>query len=276
MKRFNISKILGIGFFSILILSLVACTSRTDKSNAEDMVADDSEAQKDEVIETISGYPLPKSFEVTTMLIEAGAPYILSISNPALNVGNYFTQVEKALNLGIYGADLSYASTYMMKQETMLYLKSSKQLTDEIEISSVFNQDYAERIENNLENGDSLISIISDSFLDTYEYLTTNNKDKLAVLVMAGSWIEGLYITTQIAITAADNTEILDIIAHQKSSLKKLIEIMDPVKADEETVEMYNELNVLKGHFDAIEDQISAQALEDISSTIESIRNKII
>ena len=63
----------------------------------------------------------------------------------------------------------------MMKQETMLYLDASKKLADEIEISSAFNQTYAERVERNLENGDSLISIISDSFIDTYNYLTKNN-----------------------------------------------------------------------------------------------------
>ena len=228
------------------------------------------------VIESISGYPLPTSFEVPTMLNEAGAPYILSISNPASNVGNYFTQTDKALNLGIYGADLSYASTYRMKQETMLYLNASKQLTDEIEISSAFNQTFAERVENNLENGDSLINIISDSFIDTYNYLTENNKDKLAIVVMAGSWIEGLYITSQIAITAADNTALLDIIANQNSSLKKLIEIMDPVKGDEDVVEMFNALNELKEHYDEIEDQVTDQILENIASTIEGIRNKIV
>lgn len=276
MKRFNVFKILWAGFFILLVLSLVSCTSRTDKSTTEEPLADESEAQKEVVIESISGYPLPSSFEVTTMLIEAGAPYILSISNPASNVSNYFTQSEKAINLGIYGADLSYASTYMMKQETMLFLNSSKKLTDEIEISSAFNQHYAERVENNLENGDSLINIISDSFFDTYNYLTKNNKDKLAVLIMAGSWIEGLYITTQIAITAADNTEIVDIIAHQKLSLEKLIEIMAPVKTDDDVVDLYNELGVLKGHYDTIEDQVSDEILENIAITIESIRNKIV
>jgi hypothetical protein len=228
------------------------------------------------VIENMSGYPLPTSFQITTMLNEAGAPYILSISNPASNAGNYFTQVEKAVNLGIYGADLSYASTYMMKQETMLYLDASKKLTDEIEISSAFNQTYAERVESNLENGDSLINIISDSFIDTYNYLTDNNQDKLAILVMAGSWIEGLYITTQIAITAADNTAVLNIILHQQSSLNKLIEIMEPIKGDEDVIEINNGLNELKEHYDAIEDQMSDETFEKIVSTVESIRNKIV
>jgi hypothetical protein len=231
---------------------------------------------KEAVIEEISGYPLPTSFIVTKMLNEAKAPYILSICNTDENVGNYFMQKEKALNLGVYGADLSYASTYNMKQETMLYLKASKRLTDEMEISTAFNTNYVERIENSLENGDSLISIISDSFYDTYDYLIANEKDKLAILVMAGSWIEGLYITSQIALTAGDNTKFLEIIAHQKNSLSTLLEVMDPVKDDEDVTEIYSGLTNLNKLYDTIEEKITDEQLMEISNSIESLRNKIV
>ncbi|GAI06532.1 unnamed protein product [marine sediment metagenome] len=210
------------------------------------------------------------------MLNEAKAPYILSICNTNENVGNYFLQKEKALNLGVYGADLSYASTYNMKQETMLYLEASRRLTDEMEISTAFNQTFIERIENNLENGDSLISIISDSFYDTYNYLTINKKDKLAILVMAGSWIEGLYITTQIAITAVDNTKFLDIITHQESSLKKLLEIIEPLKEDEDVSEIHGGLIDLNKIYDTIEEELTEKQLEEILNSIETLRNKIV
>ena len=276
MTKFNLFRCLNAVFFVLMILAFTTCKSGTDKSTTKELDADEQEPLKEEVIESVTGYPLPSAFEVTKLLNEAGAPYILSISNPASDVGNYFTQTAKALNLGVYGADLSYASTYMMKQETMLYLKASKQLTDEIEISSAFNQTYASRVETNLENGDSLISIISESFTDTYNYLTTNNNDKLAILIMTGSWIEGLYITTQIAATAADNTALLDIIAHQKSSLKKLLEAMEPVKGDEGVVEISDGLNALKELYDGIEDQISTEALDSLFKIIEELRNKIV
>jgi hypothetical protein len=93
---------------------------------------------------------------------------------------------------------------------------------------------------------------------------------------MAGSWIEGLFITTQIAITAADNTEFLDIIANQKSSLQTLIEIMDPIKGEEDVIEISNALNELKGYFDGMGNQLSDETFEKIASTVEGIRNKIV
>ncbi|MBA7558792.1 hypothetical protein ES708_00401 [subsurface metagenome] len=259
-------------FLLIAVFTFVGCKTKQEKepASAEEPV------KKEAVIEEISGYPLPTSFEITKMLNEARAPYILSICNTNENVGNYFLQKEKALNLGVYGADLSYASTYNMKQETMLYLEASKRLTDEMEISTAFNLNYVERIENNLENGDSMISIISDSFYDTYNHLIINKKDKLAILVMTGSWIEGLYITTQIAITAGDNTKFLDIITNQESSLKKLLEIMEPLKEDEDVSEIHGGLMDLNKIYDTIEEELTEKQLEEISNSIETLRNKIV
>ncbi|UCG27017.1 MAG: hypothetical protein JSV24_08555 [Bacteroidales bacterium] len=275
MKLPDRLKTISACFISIIFLFVSSCKPG-ERSSTQESVPGEDDQPKEEIIAEITGYPLPTSFEITNMLNEAGAPYILSISNPASNADKYFTQAEKALNLGVYGADLSYASTYMMKQETILYLNATKQLTDEMEISSVFNTDYASRVENNLENRDSLISIISDSFVDTYKYLTNNNKDKLAILVMTGSWIEGLFITIQIAITAEDNDQILAIISHQESSLKKLLEILDPVATDPDAAEIVTGLIELEGHFDTIEGEITDQLLEAMSVSIENLRNKVI
>jgi len=262
-------------FLFIAVFTFFGCKTKQEKEPAATEVTE-KDPDKEAVIEEISGYPLPTSFEITKMLNDAKAPYILSICNTNENVGNYFLQKEKALNLGVYGADLSYASTYNMKQETMLYLEASRRLTDEMEISTAFNQTFIERIENNLESGDSLISIISDSFYDTYDYLTTNKKDKIAILVMAGSWIEGLYITTQIALTAGDNTKFLDIITHQESSLKKLLEIIEPLIEDDDVSEIHGGLIDLNKIYDTIEEELTEKQLEEISNSIETLRNKIV
>ena len=262
-------------FLFIALFTFYGCKTKVEKEPAAIEVTE-KDLDKEAVIEEISGYPIPTSFIVTKMLNEAKAPYILSICNSNENVDNYFMQKEKALNLGVYGADLSYASTYNMKQETMLYLKASKRLTDEMEISTAFNTNYVERIESNIENGDSLISIISDSFYDTYDYLIANEKDKLAILVMAGSWIEGLYITSQIALTAGDNTKFLEIIAHQKNSLNTLLEVMDPVKDDADAEEIYSSLTELSKLYETIEEIITDEQLVEISNSIETLRNNIV
>ena len=259
----------------IFMVIIGGCRSKksTDSTGTE---MSENEVIKGEAILDLSGYPLPTSFYITEMLNKAGAPYILSIANTTENVGKYFSQKEKALNLGIYGADLSYSSTYMMKQETMMYLKASSRLTDEMKISTAFNRTYINRIENNLNNGDSLILIISDSFFDTYCYLVENKKDVYALLVMAGSWIEGLYLTTQITLTARDSSRFIEIIEQQETSLSELINLMDPVKSKNELSDLYLKLTNLQVLFESNDGDFPENQLNKIIDSISEIRNGII
>jgi hypothetical protein len=277
MKTKSISQSVFRKFIFILgvIMVLSACkSSRKDASDAT--AAGERPTVKEDVIQDLAGYPIPTSYEVSDMLHEAGASYILSLSNPANNVGNYISSADKALNLGIYGSDLSYASTYMMKQETMQYLESSKRLIDELQISSTFNLDYAERVEKNLDTRDSLINIISESFYDTWKSLVDNEKDKLAVLVVCGSYIEGLYIATQIAATAADNSRFLEIIAHQKNSLNELIGVIEPIKEDVDVAGIYKGLVDLSKIYENVGDILTADQLEQLISAIEPLRDSIV
>jgi hypothetical protein len=164
----------------------------------------------------------------------------------------------------------------MMKQETMKYLESSKKLIDELEISTPFNVDYATRVENNLDDRDSLINIIGDSFIDTWEYLVENEQDKLALLVISGSYIEGIYITSQIAITAADNTKFLEIIAHQKKSLNTLIGIIEPVSEETEFTDIYKGLAELAKIYEDVGDTLTDEQLEEILKIIDPLRESIV
>ena len=267
------SRALVIIFGLVLIFS--GCKS-TKKESSEAAGPVEKQTEKEIVIQDLTTYPIPQAYEVTDMLQKAGASYILSLSNPASKVGNYISSAEKALNLGVYGTDLSYASTYMMKQETMKYLESSKKLIDELEISTRFNDDYAARVEDNLDSRDSLISIISDSFIDTWKYLVENEQDKLAILVISGSYIEGIYITAQIAITARDNTSFLEIIAHQKKSLNALIEVIDPIKDDADIAAIYKSLNDLAKIFEDVGETLTDEQLEKVLATIDPLRESIV
>jgi hypothetical protein len=260
----------------MLILSLSACKQqKTSDTQSRDDAASEIMESKDDVIREVSDYPLPTSFEVTTLLVDAGASYILDLCNHVDNVDRYINLKSKALNLGVYGADLSYAATYKQTQETMQYLDASAKLIDELQIGS-FDESLVNKVEANIDNVDSLITLISDSFYRTYEYLTTNEQDELSILVMAGSWIEALYITTQISIISADNTEIVEIINEQSTSLDKLLEIMIPVSDSEQTSEVFNGLIVLQEIYRSAEGDLSEENLESLNLKTESLRNKII
>ena len=273
----QVDGMLSILLAAFFLLSIAACKNR--QSNERASTAPETEEvpeNKTEVIKEISEYPLPTSFDVTRLLVEAGASYILNLCNPVDNVNRYISLKSKALNLGVYGADLSYAATYNQAQETMQYLDVSRELLTDLEIEAGFNEDMVSRIERNIEDVDSLINIISDSFFKTYEYLESNEQDDMSILVMAGSWVEALYITTQINLISKDNSEIIDIIVDQKASLDKLLEVMVPISVIDTGADIYEGLVRLREIYEQGGTELSPEQLEELISSTEELRRMII
>jgi hypothetical protein len=131
-------------------------------------------------------------------------------------------------------------------------------------------------VERNIEDVDSLILIISDSFIKTYEYLASNEQDDMSILVMAGSWVEALYITTQINLISKDNSEIIDIIADQKASLDKLLEVMVPISVIDTGADIYEGLIRLQEIYEQGGSELSPEQLQELISSTEDLRRMII
>jgi len=256
---------------------ILSCGSNKKSENSVAQFEESAE-KINEVFKNEFKYPIPTAFQVSQLLQDANAAFILAITNPVENVDKYETQRSKALNLGIYGADLSYASTYNRKEETMQLLKASKSLIDGLQISNVFTQSMADRIEENVENKDSLINIISHSFYRTYEQLNQNGQDKLALLVVAGSWIEGLYITTQLAISSNYDERIMKIVGDQKITAKKLAELCEKYQDDADVNSILPLIRFMNLVYDGVIEgaTISKGQLSDILDNVEETRNEIV
>jgi hypothetical protein len=260
-----------------VVLLLTSCNMKRKSSG--DGPQDGAVLEKTTVEEKVREfvYPLPTAFEVTEMLNRIGAAYILTLSNPVSNVERYLTEKSKALNLGIYSADLSYASTYNQKQTVIEYMDVSKKLIDALNISGAISQDVIEQVEANQDNKDELVNIITNTFYDTYEYLNQANRGSVSLLVLAGTWVEGLYIVTHITENVYYNKEMVTIIMKQKASLDTLMELMQVAKDDPAVAETISELLPLYNTYLAVEnDAITEAQVLFITKEIYRVRNKIV
>lgn len=260
-----------------VVLLLTSCNMKRKSSG--DGPQDGAVLEKTTVEEKVREfvYPLPTAFEVTEMLNRIGAAYILTLSNPVSNVERYLTEKSKALNLGIYSADLSYASTYNQKQTVIEYMDVSKKLIDALNISGAISQDVIEQVEANQDNKDELVNIITNTFYDTYEYLNQANRGSVSLLVLAGTWVEGLYIVTHITENVYYNKEMVTIIMKQKASLDTLMELMQVAKDDPAVAETISELLPLYNTYLAVEnDAITEAQVLFITKEIYRVRNKMV
>ena len=262
----------------IVLVTLFNC-SGSKKEKPANETQSEAKLDKDDVKKKVKEvvYPLPTAFEVTNMINEIEASYIIGLTNETSNVDKYFTDKDQAINLGVYSADLSYASTYNMKQEVMNYMEAVESLVVELGITGAFSIDFVEKVEDNLDNKDELVELITQSFYNTYEYLVKNDQEDLSLLVLAGTWIEAMYISCNISETVYHNPDLVTVIMHQKTSLNKLIDLLAPHNQHESIQSILSDLKPIKEVYDSVsETGITKEQLEAIIEQTNQVRNKII
>ncbi len=231
-----------------ILSSLFSCNSGS-KSDAEDVDPAAVES-KNKVAKVF--YAVPSPSELSAMIKATGANYNKNMLNPPANEAKYSSIIQKAMNLGVYGADLSYTSTFDQTQEAMVYMGVCKKLADGLGITGAINENTVKRMEKNLNNKDSLLKIISDTYLETDIYLKNNERSGVSALVVAGGWIEGLFISVNIANQNAKNDALVKRIAEQKLILENLIGLLETNEANDNAPEMMTELKGLKAIYDNV------------------------
>ncbi len=222
-------------------------------------------------------YPLPTAFEVTEMLNRIEASYIIDLSNSPENAEKYLSEKSRALNLGVYSADLSYASTYNQQQYIVDFMSASRKLVEALELTASVDPELPKKVEQNENNKDELISLITESFYNTYDYLNKNDRAPVAMLVISGSFVEARYIATNISDNTYNNKEMVKIVMTQREPFQKLMELLQKYSATDYVKETIEDLKPLYAAFSAIDaGGITEVQLDQIKTEVKSLRSKII
>ena len=234
-----------------------------DFLNEEDIFDDIDKAKK-------IFYSLPSPLETAMLLKSAGISYNEQILNDLANVDKYSTNKSKALNLGIYTTDLSFASLFDQAQTSLKYMDATKKLANDMGINDAVDEETMKRLEQNLNNRDIVMDVISETFLNSSSYLKENDQQDVAAMVLVGGWIEGLYIGTQmIGDSPLEGNKLVDRIAEQKLSFSIVQRMLQDNKVNlkgeenRDIIELINELHGIEAAFDKIEVQTSAVKVDN-------------
>ncbi|MGZ4037046.1 MAG: hypothetical protein ACXVPQ_04405, partial [Bacteroidia bacterium] len=182
-----------------------------------------------------------------------------SFLNAPDNQKNYTDAKSKALNFGIYSCDLSYCSIFEIGVDALKYFKTVKQMGDQIGVSTAIKPEIMKRLEGNLGNSDSLSVITDDVYFSSFETLESGQQGATLALVVAGGWIESIYIATNLAKYEA-NSPIIERLADQKYTLENLIEFLKKHEADENVATTKKDFEGLLAEFGKIEQKDVAAA----------------
>ena len=229
-------------------------------------------------------YSLPSPLETAMLLKSAGIDYNEMLLNDLGGVERYVTNKSKALNLGIYTTDLSFASLFDQAQTSLNYMDVTKRLANEMGISDAIDDETLRRLEQNLDNRDVVMDIISETFLNSSSYLKENDQQEVAAIVLVGGWLEGLYIGSQMAgENPAEGNKLVERMAEQKLSfsiVERMLEENRLSASGEENrdiVELIDDLQDLKTAYDKIEVQTSAVTVDqDETSGTNTLKSQTV
>ncbi len=270
-------KAIAVVIIPMLILSFSGLNSCKNKAKKAELSETDLEqvlSFEKEIERNV--YPLPTSAEVIEMLSELEVGYSLGISNPVTNARKYLTSSQKAVNMGVYGADLSYVTLYNIQQEVINYLDAIRSLANELNMSQIYDETLYDKIRQNQDKKEELVSILTKAFDDTYAYLSENDQEALALLVVGGAWVEGMYLTTHVSEAAYQVAGISKVLIEQKESFDLFIEITEPYLSDPNVKEFVDKLEPVKKVYSGLATSLTNQNIIDITKAIETVRSQII
>ena len=227
----------------------------------------------------IGNIPLPT--EIMEDIYRYGYTYIDDLTNPPSNVKNYSTTNSKAINLGIYGADLSYLVAYEQYNKALKYIQATKILSDDLSIPFAFDQSVIERIEMNEGNKDSLTNIIYGAYDKIDKTLRSDQRIGIAALVLIGGWVESLYSSTQMFTNHPENEEneiLRKRIWEQHFQLANMLKLLNDFKDDPFFSDLISGLEDIQQYYKSLQDlaEINENEVNVLNEKITAVRDKLV
>ncbi len=187
--------------------------------------------------------------EIANLLQTLKVPFSQTYLALSIDANKQSTNFDKALKLGILGADLGYLNMYEKTGSSLEVLSSIRKLAEDIKVGQFFDFDAIKRLSQNKSNLDSLLFISIDSYSQIDKYLRSNDRGQLSALMIIGVWIEGQYLATQV-VTQYPDKMLSDRIGEQKIILNDLLLLISPYcNRDQEFTDLCKDLQDIKDKY---------------------------
>ena len=288
---------------SIIILVSVLCScGDTSKSKSNKSESAEFETAKNQmtadVDDLLSSFPPPS--EIPYLLMATGSDFDGNAINDLSKVDNYTREIAKsAINIGVYTTDIGYLISYDKTQPALEYIGACQKLSETVGVNSVVDLEFLLRFEENLLNKDSLKTLVDEASSQSNKLLESTGSLDVASLILSGSILEGLYLSTQLIKNYPEDTPVeirdlileplIKIVIDQKEGLDKLIEIVKKFNDNRALNSILADLNKIKLIYDSELVEVSAQiasntgdmmlqskVLDHLTAEISRIRNSLV
>jgi hypothetical protein len=230
----------------IVLICVCSCRNSATKQGslnfpiADSVPAGEAEKLSDEAIADIV-QNIASPVEIAAILQTMNVPFSAEYLTPTQGADRLTTNFQKAVMLGIYGADLGYLNMYEKTGNSVDVLSTIKRLADGLRVGQYFDFETLKRLSVNKSDLDSLLFLSVNSYNQIDQYLRENGRGSISALMIAGVWVEGQYLATLVVSDHPDKI-LRDRIGEQKIILGDLLMLLRPYR---ESGADYNALYVM-------------------------------
>jgi len=246
----TISKLVAV----ILLICICSCRNSVTRQGSLNFPVDDSvpagEAEKlseEAIADIVQNIASP--VEIAAILQALNVPFSAEYLATTQGADRLTTNFQKAVMLGIYGADLGYLNMYEKTGNSVDVLSTIKRLADGLRVGQYFDFETLKRLSVNKSDLDSLLFMSVNSYNQIDQYLRQNGRGSISALMIAGVWIEGQYLATQV-VTDHQDKILRDRIGEQKIILGDLLMLLRPYReSSAEYTALYDKMELLSASY---------------------------
>lgn len=224
----------------LFIFLLFGCANETNKEKQNNQSSIDLELDKSEIKsnkqfpiksnEDVVFYNMFSPLDMDKIITQKSSYFNSAYINSLNNITKYTNSHKVALNIGVFGADLSYLWIFDQTQQALSYLNAIKHLTNKLGLPDNLVEFTANSAEQNSSQIDSLIIITRKAYHDADVFLKDNNRDNYALLILLGGWVETMHVALHMY--NEPDSKLASKIITQKYSLNSLITMVQNCQED--------------------------------------------
>jgi len=259
----------------VLFVAFLSCNNQPAGNTGNEFEKDSIQSESSSTV-----FLIPSPAETFQLLMNEKMQMKPLPGNSPDNVNKYQTVFSKAVNLGIYSTDATYAVISGQNNQIGGYFKSIKILLEQLNLAHALDQATIDKIEKNMDATDSLYAMSLVLYEKMNTELDNENGRPLQIMLMYGGWIEGMYLTTQLIEKYDSKNPLALRISEQDLVLDNLLGAIETVPQDAENEIIASnvvELNsILQTRYEQDNAMLTPEKYMEFKTKVKEIRNQIV
>lgn len=228
-------------YFAAGLAFLITACGGEEKKQVRADVPESEEQMQDANVD----FNIPSPSEQFALIAKMDGVKNTSLMHDPENADSYATSAKKALNFGVYTADVAYLTSFNETNKYLNYFGKLEKLGTDIGVAKVFGTELGELAKKWDGNADSLFRLSDETYNRTFQRLIEIDKGDELSLMLVGGWVESMYLMIGSSKAYGKSPMLAQAVADQKLVAENLLEFLVSYKDNAEIDRYTKELRAV-------------------------------